>query len=89
MEENSNCLIRQSPFKVGYDQDLDISSGLSSDTASYYLTVIGILRWMIELGRIDIITEVSLLPSHIALPRVMVHVDQKYNSWCMIPCIQM
>ena len=33
----------------------------------YYLTIIGILGWMVELGRIDIITKVSLLSSHIAL----------------------
>ena len=47
------------------------------------------LRWMIELGRINIITEVSLLSSHVALPReghidaavhAMAHVGQKYNS---------
>ena len=44
---------------------------------------------MIKLGRIDIITEVSLLLSHVALPRegdlnaavhVMTHVGQRYNS---------
>ena len=44
---------------------------------------------MIELGRIDIITKVSLLSSHEALPKeghleaavhAMAHVGQKYNS---------
>ena len=44
---------------------------------------------MIKLGRIDIITKVSLLLSHVALPReehldtavhVMVCVGQRYNS---------
>ena len=44
---------------------------------------------MIELGIIDIIMEVSLLSSHVALPReghletavhVMAHVGQRYNS---------
>ena len=44
---------------------------------------------MIELGRIDIIMEVSLLSLHVALPRegcleaavhVMAHVGQRYNS---------
>jgi hypothetical protein len=29
----------------------------------------GILRWMVELGRIDIITEVSELASQLAMPR--------------------
>ena len=79
----------ENPFKIGYDPELDISPELNSDAVSYYLTFIGILSWMIEQGRIDIITEALLLSSHVALPReghleaavhVMAHVGQKYNS---------
>ena len=79
----------ENQFKMGYDPELDTSPELDPDAASYYLTIIGILRWMVELGRIDIITKVSLLSSHVALPReghleaavhVMAHVGQKYNS---------
>ena len=44
-------------FKMGYDPELDTSPELEPNTASYYLTVIVILRWMIKLGRIDIITK--------------------------------
>ena len=74
---------------MGYDQELDTSPELDPDAASYYLTIISILQWMIELGRIDIITKVSLLSSHVALPSeghldaavyVMAHVVQRYNS---------
>ena len=57
----------ENPFKMGYISE-DISQELDPDVASYYLTVIGILRWMVELGRIDIILEVLLLSSHVALP---------------------
>ena len=39
-------------FKMGYDQELDTSPELDPDTGSYYLTIISILRWMIELGRL-------------------------------------
>ena len=79
----------ENPFKMSYDPELDTSPELDPDAASYYLTIIGILRWMIELGRIDIITKVLLLSSHAALPReghlegavhVMAHIDQRYNS---------
>ena len=79
----------ENPFKMGYDQELDVSPELDTDVASYYLTISGILRWMIELRRIDIITKVLLLSSHIALPReghlevavhVMAHVGNKYSS---------
>ena len=37
--------------------------------ATYYMQLIGILRWMCELGRIDICTEVSMLSSYSAMPR--------------------
>ena len=79
----------ENPFKMGYNPELDTSPELDPDAASYYLTIIGILRCMIKLGRIDIITKVSLLLSHVALPReghletaihIMAHVGQRYNS---------
>ena len=82
----------ENPFKMGYDPELDTSPELDPGTTSYYLTIISILRWMIELARIDIITKVSLLLSHVALPReghleamvhVMAHISQKYNSRLM------
>ena len=37
--------------------------------ASRYRQIIGILRWAIELGRVDILTEVSLLSQYQANPR--------------------
>ena len=73
------------PFKMCYDPELDTSLELDPDTAYYYLTIIGILRWIIEIGRTEIITKVTLLSSHTALPReahleaaeqVMAHVGQ-------------
>ena len=79
----------KNPFKMDYDPELDTSSELDPDAVSYYLTVISIQRWMIELRRIDIITKVSVLSSHVALPReehwdaavhVIAHVGQRYNS---------
>ena len=57
------------PFPTGYSAELDTSPELEPEQASYYQSQIGILRWMVELGRVDIITEVSVLSSHLALPR--------------------
>ena len=51
------------------DQVLDTSPELEPDTASYFQTVIGIIRWIIKLGEIDLITKVLLLSFHVALPR--------------------
>ena len=48
---------------------MNTSPELDSDAAYLYLTVISIIRWMIKLGRMNIITKVSLLLSHVALPR--------------------
>ena len=59
----------ENPFKIGNDPKLDSSPELEPDSAPYCLTFIGILRWMIKFGRIDKITNVSLLSSHAALPR--------------------
>ena len=56
-------------FKMGYDLELDISSELKSDAASSSQTAIGILGWMIKLEKINIITKVMMLSSHVALPR--------------------
>ena len=57
------------PFPRDYDPVLDVTEELDKEGISYYQSQIGVLRWMVELGRIDIITEVSLLASHLALPR--------------------
>ena len=46
---------------MSYDPELDTSPKLDSDSASYYLTVIGILRWMIELRRISFIKSLKKL----------------------------
>ena len=48
---------------------IDNSDELGDEEASYYQSLIGILRWMVELGRVDICTEVSMMSSHLALPR--------------------
>ena len=51
------------PFAMGYAPELDASNVLDPSLESYYQSQIGILRWMIELGRVDINTEVLILDS--------------------------
>ena len=41
-----------------YRQDNDISEELGPQEASYYQSLIWILRWIVELGRVDICVEV-------------------------------
>ena len=59
----------KNPFPTGYEPPLDVSPELDPELSSYYQSLIGMLRWMVEIGRIDINTEVSMLASHLALPR--------------------
>ena len=74
IKENLNKeykLIRNAPnsFSLHYEPSMDISSMLEPEAVSYYQTSIGVLRLMVELGSVDIATEVSQLSSHVAVPR--------------------
>ncbi len=52
-----------SPFPIDYDPSTDLSNFLDPDCSSFYQHLIGVMRWMVELGCIDIATEVSMLSS--------------------------
>ena len=56
------------PLSPGYCPELDSSPELETQDASYYQSLIGILRWMIEMGRIDITCEVSMMSLFVAMP---------------------
>ena len=51
--------------------------------AKYYQSQIRILRWAVELGRVDIITEVSTPASHLALPREG-HLDALFQIYAYL-----
>ena len=62
---------------------------MNAEDATYFQYQISILRWTCELGRIDIITEISLLASHLALPReghleavyhIFAHLRDRHNA---------
>ena len=57
------------PFPYDYAPEEDVSPLLEPSVAKFYMQLIGVLRWMCELGRIDICTEVSMLSSYSAMPR--------------------
>ena len=57
------------PYPAPYRPEVDVTKVLGDDLHSRYLQLIGVLRWAIELGRIDIITEVSVLSQHQCNPR--------------------
>ena len=57
------------PMVTSYEPELDGSPELNEDDHRYYQELIGILRWATELGRVDILHEVSLLSQYQACPR--------------------
>ena len=59
----------RTPFINGCRLYLDTSPELNEEKASFYHLQIVLLRWIVELGPIYITNEVSLLSSHLALPR--------------------
>lgn len=70
LDERGSHLMKKAdtPMRTSYRPMLDVSPELGPEESSYYMSLIGILRWMVELGRVDICLEVSLLSSHLALP---------------------
>ena len=76
--ENSHLKIpskAETPLITSYRPELDVSSELTSRDSTYYQSLIGILWWIVELGRIDICLEVSMMSSHLVMPR-KVHLNQ-------------
>ena len=69
---------RKQAISPSYKPELDTSPELNMEMASRYQTLIGVLRWTIELGRIDIAHAVSLLSSYNANPRVG-HLEAVYD----------
>ena len=71
------------PTKSGYRPEIDASRELNPDESSYFHQLIGILRWIVELGRVDIYTEVSMLSSCLALPREG-HLEQVFHIFAYL-----
>ena len=70
----------KTPLSSNYRPEIDVSPELNATDAAYYQSLIGVLRWMVELGRIDICCEVSMMSSHLALPREG-HLQQLYHMF--------
>jgi hypothetical protein len=49
-----NSIRSNAPMTPGYHPEVDISDPLDADAMNLYQSYVGVLRWCIELGRIDI-----------------------------------
>ena len=58
------------PMSTGYHPSKDVTREMNAEWLHTYQEIIRILRWAIEIGRIYILIKVSLLSSHLAIPRI-------------------
>jgi hypothetical protein len=64
LQKNGNRKLKKkkaAPFKTTYTAEIEESPVLGPEMENYFQSQVGILCWCVELGRIDIITEVPML----------------------------
>jgi len=92
LEEFQGCfrlpLKAKNPFPTTYEPETDVSDPLDPFLSSFYAHLIRMMHWMVEIGRVDIATEV-FLSSFLAYPRLghllaalhaMAYLKLKHNS---------
>ena len=81
------------PMKMSYRPELDVSQVLNTKEAQKYQQFIGIARWIIELGRVEIPYEVLLLSINLDMPwkghikaliRIFVYLEKDYGKTIII-----
>lgn len=76
------------PFSnAQYRPELDLTDECSTDEHQFYQQVVGIARWMVEIGRLDIAFEVSLMSRYLANPRIG-HLNQMLHMFQYLHCHQ-
>ena len=73
----------KSPWPSNYRPEIDTTPELEPKEISYYQSLIGVLRWIVELGRADLVMEVSAMASMMALPRKG-HLDAVFHMFAFL-----
>ena len=55
---------------MSYRPELDVLEQLDNEKVSWYVSAISVFHWVVELGRINICMEMSLLVVQMAMPRL-------------------
>ena len=71
------------PLSSDYRAELDKSPELDPKRANYFQGLIGVLRWIVELGRIDIAVAVSMLSRYLANPREG-HLEEAFHMFAYL-----
>ena len=59
----------KTPLASGYRPELDLSAELGSKQLNYYQGLIGVLRWICKIGRINVLMPVSLMLRYLVWAR--------------------
>ena len=78
----SRCV---TPLRSGYKPELDCTGELKADGLQWYQEMIGSLRWAVEIGRVDILLEVSVMSKYLAMPREG-HLEQVLHIMGYVKC---
>ena len=73
----------KTPYPATYKPELDMSDELCPKLTSRYRQLIGILRWAVEIGRIDIYLETAVLSQYLANPRIG-HLEAAYHIFAYL-----
>lgn len=68
------------PMHSDYAPELDVTPLLNNEEINFYQSQISILRWMVELGRLDIYVQVSMLSSYLVQQRQW-HMEAVYHLY--------
>ena len=73
----------KTPFPTSYKPELDLTKELGPAMMSRYRQLIGILRWSVEIGRLDVYLETALLSQYLASPREG-HLEALYHIFAYL-----
>ncbi|MGH3053584.1 MAG: reverse transcriptase domain-containing protein, partial [Gaiellaceae bacterium] len=68
-EYKLNSRNASTPLESGYHPEVCGSGELDDEEANYYQSLIGVLQWIVELGRLDIAYSVSTMSRFTSMPR--------------------
>mmetsp|Transcript_35877 Transcript_35877/g.50821 ORF Transcript_35877/g.50821 Transcript_35877/m.50821 type:complete len:212 (+) Transcript_35877:223-858(+) len=71
------------PMSSNFVPELDSSPELDADDITFFQGMIGILRWATEIGRVDILTEVSMMSQFQASPRHG-HLEEAFHIFAFL-----
>jgi hypothetical protein len=58
----------ETPMRIAYHPELNVSLELEPVDAAYYISLVGVLWWIVQLRQVDVSLECLMMSSHMAMP---------------------